>query len=419
MSKTSSDDGWISKTRRLTQLLIISGTLNIALLATFGYSLVKNNRVSVPVELQPAAKGKGALQVANEQLLRAYSLLPFQELLLRLEGKDLVEDGYMRRDLALACLVAFHHFNVEGALGGGELQKRYVPFRNGDNQEQIPLTIFPGLADFQYEAIQHFARSEKWPFTPQGLFFEIQRTRERDPTLLEAFYLTPQFHTVNLLFTRSGFKVDRELLVEMLAQGNWNTLNSFTEEQRRAQDLSPERCRQFLVSYIEGRSPLAAKLLLEIDLEFASKRLGDMQLLTVFDLLPPNLPHLAPLAKELIASPRCDAVWKRAATLLYTLASEPLPEPYDHMHTLQRFASHALPPPPFPPIPPPRPITPVSSPVQTVSAVKDRRFHTVAMGDSLWKISRKYKVSVDSIKRANRLDSEKLRVGKKLEIPEK
>ncbi|MFI5333922.1 MAG: LysM peptidoglycan-binding domain-containing protein [Chlamydiales bacterium] len=416
MSKTSSDDTWVSKTRKLTQMLIISGTLNIALLATFVYSLVKNNQVAVPIALEPIAMEKGAFRVANEQLLQAYSLLPFSDLLLRLEGKELVEDGYTTRDLALACLVAFHHFNVERALGGGALQKRYIPFRSSDNQEQIPLTIFPGLADFQYEAIQHFARSEKWPFTPQGLFFEIQRTLERDPTLLEAFYLTPHFHTVNLLFTRSGFRIDKKLLVEMLAQGSWTTLNNFTEEQRRAQDLSPEKCRQFLVSYIEGRSPLAARVLLEIDLEFVSKRLGDFQLLTLFDLLPLNAPNVAPLAKELIVSPRCDAIWKRAASLLYTIAAEPVPEPYDHLRTLERFAAHALPPLPIPP--PPRPFTPISSAEPQAKPAKGRRVHTIQVGDSLWKIAKKYKVTVEALKRQNRLESEKLRIGKQLEIPE-
>lgn len=414
MSKTSSDDSWVGKTRKLTQMLIISGTLNIALLATFVYSLVKNNRVAVPIALEPVGGGKGECRVANEQLLQAYSLLSFSDLLLRLESKELVEDGYATRDLALACLVAFHHFNVERALGGGTLQKRYIPFRSSDNQEQIPLTIFPGLADFQYEAIQHFARSEKWPFTPQGLFFEIQRSKERDLTLLEAFYLTPQFHTVNLLFTRSGFRIDKHLLVEMLGQGSWTTLNNFTEEERRAQDLSPEKCRQFLVRYIEGRSPLAARILLEIDLEYVSKRLGDMQLLTLFDLVPMNVSNMAPLAKELIVSPRCDAIWKRAASLLYTLASEPVPEPYDHLRTLHRFAAHALPPLPMPP--PPRPFTPISS--SETKPVKGERVHIIQVGDSLWKIAKKYKVTVEALKRHNHLESEKLRVGKQLKIPE-
>ena len=403
----SSDTSWILKTRRLTQALIISGTVNIALLATFGYSVFKERRVSAPIELTPVGKGQNLSSESNEKLLRAYSLLPFQDLLMRLDNKDLIEDGYTRRDLALSCLVAFHHFNLERALGGLELQKRYVPFRNAEGEEQIPLAIFPGLADFQYEAILQYARTERWPLTPQGLFFEIQRGSPRDPTLLEAFYLTPQFHTVHLLFTRTDLLIEKEKIVEMLAEGNWNSLQAFTKEQRQAQDLSLDKRRAFLLSYmINCRSVLAAKILLEGDLEFVSKRLSDAELLTLFDLLPQNHPQFLPLARELIASPRCDAIWLKAASILYAAASEPLPHPYDHTQTLRRFAAAQLPPPPGPP---PRP-TPQKA---------TGRVHTVQPGDSLWKIARQYKVSIESIKRQNHLESERLRPGKQLQIPER
>lgn len=402
----SSDRSWILKTRRLTQALIISGTLNIALVATFAYSVFKERQVSAPIELAPAGKEKSLSSLSNEKLLRAYSLLSFQDLLLRLENKDLIEDGYTRRDLALACLVAFHHFNLERALGGLDLQKRYIPFRNTDGEEQIPLAVFPGLVDFQYEAILHYARTEKWPFTPQGLFFEIQRTTPRDPTLLEAFYLSPQFQTVNLLFTRTDLKIERELIVEMLAQGNWNTLHTFTKDQRQSQDLSLDKRRAFLLTYVASRSPLAAKILLDTDLEFVSKRLSDSELLTLFDLLPQNDQQLVPLARELIISPRCDAIWQRAATILYATVSETPPHPYDHTQTLKRFTALQF---PSSPPPPPRPVTPTSS----------QRTHTVQAGESLWKIARQYRVSVESIKRQNHLESERLRPGKKLEIPER
>ena len=45
------------------------------------------------------------------------------------------------------------------------------------------------------------------------------------------------------------------------------------------------------------------------------------------------------------------------------------------------------------------------------------RVHTVAKGDSLWVLSRKYNVSVDAIKRANSLKSDTIVIGRKLVIP--
>ena len=43
--------------------------------------------------------------------------------------------------------------------------------------------------------------------------------------------------------------------------------------------------------------------------------------------------------------------------------------------------------------------------------------HTVVKGDSLWAISKKYKVSVDSIKRANNMTKDTVVLGSKLNIP--
>ncbi len=45
------------------------------------------------------------------------------------------------------------------------------------------------------------------------------------------------------------------------------------------------------------------------------------------------------------------------------------------------------------------------------------KVHTVVSGDSLWKISRKYGVSVDAIKRANGLTTDVAVLGAKLQIP--
>ncbi|MBI2742640.1 MAG: LysM peptidoglycan-binding domain-containing protein [Chlamydiales bacterium] len=433
MSKSSLEAPLIERTRKVTQLLIISGALNILLLCTFVYLVLKDREISVPIELRPSSKERSTSAVTNEQLLRSYSMLSFQDLLLRLDNKELVEDGYNKRDLSLACLVAFHHFNLERALGGLELQKRLIPFRNAQGGEQIPLVIYPGLADFQYQAILHYARTEKWPFTPQGLFFEIQRTTfPRDPTLLEAFYLTPHFHTTFLLFTRTGLKMEKEMLVEMVSQGDWNILSAFTDQQRLAQDLSIERRRTLLLEYLNQRSIIAAKLFLEVDLEFACKRMSDAQVLTLFDLLPANYPPLARFSRELITSPRSDAVWKKAAGLLYLATAEAVPEPYDHLATIRKFAPHFLPTPAEPVL-----TAAIEEPVQASAqalpaavvktkatsapkqAASKKRTHTVANGDNLWKIARKYRVSVDAIKRANHLETEKLRVGRVLEIPER
>lgn len=54
---------------------------------------------------------------------------------------------------------------------------------------------------------------------------------------------------------------------------------------------------------------------------------------------------------------------------------------------------------------------------QDANAVATPRFHYVAPGDSLWKISKQYKVPVASIKAANNMSNDIVVLGKKMIIP--
>lgn len=414
----SQDNQWVNRTKWLTQALIISGTLNIGLIATFVYFSLKDKQETLAIELKPAAS-KDSL-VTNAQLLRSYSLLPYQELLLRLENCDHIEEGLTKRDLSLACLVAFHHFNLDKALGGLALQKRTIPFSNSENQETIDVPVFPGLSDYQFLAIIQYAKTEQWPLTSQGLFYELKRSASpRDPSLLDAFYLSSEYHAAYTLLTKTGLNLTREQTIDLIAEGDWKTLSDLSLQQRIAMDLTPDRRRQFLLSNLNNHSKIAAKLLLDNDMDFVSKRLDDGQILNLLDLYTEKTPYLEQFAKELLSSPRTDAVWRRASSLLYTFAGEVLPEPYDHFAATQRFL------PQVPSAPQSQPIimqtraafqapTPPPSPEKS-----KKKLHTIEPGDNLWKIARKYHVSVDELMRTNRMDSEKLRPGKQLEIPEK
>ncbi len=412
------DNLWARRTKWLTQALIISGTLNIGLIATFAYFVLKEKQQTLAIELKPASK-ETSTPATNSQLLRSYSLLPYQELLLRLENKDLIEEGLTKRDLGLACLVAFHHFNLDKALGGLPLQKRAIPFTNNDGQETIDVPVFPGLADYQFQAILQYAKTEKWPLTSQGLFYELKRSPSpRDLSLLDTFYLSPEYHAVYTLLTKTGINITREQIIDFVCDGEWKTLSDFTQQQRNSLDLSPDRRRLMLLEYLNNHSKLAAKILLDADLDFISKRLDDAQILTILDLYPDKSPTLENFAKELLSSPRTDAVRKHAASILFALAGEPLPEPYNHQLAIQRFlpqlATKAI------EQAPPAIITPTKAPVSATPPAKPKKkLHTVEPGDNLWKIARRYHVSVEEIMRLNHMDTEKLRLGKQLEIPEK
>lgn len=395
MAPRTYTDSWVKKAKWLTQALIISGTLNVGLLSTFIYLAVKDtNR---PLE------GKGHivedLSLSNkpdlQELLASYSRLSFQDLLLRLASNTHVESGYTRRDVALACLVRFHHFDIDRALGGGDPPSREISFTHKEGAETLTLTIFPGLADYQYQAIVQYAKTEKWPLTARGLFFEIQATRPpHDPSLLEAFYLTPEFHYIQLLFSKTSVSLKKEHLAALLGQGGWSTIEETAKHLRENATFTTSERRRFLLQLVTEGSKLAAKILVDADQEYCLKSLDNETVITLCGLLGDRASPS--FLKHLLESPRSDAVWQKAAALLYEQAAEEIPSSLDLPSARRRFIElkgQALPPP------------------------RKAASYTVVSGDSLWKIARAHNTTVVKLREANSLKSDQLKVGQTLTIP--
>ncbi|MBS0648708.1 MAG: LysM peptidoglycan-binding domain-containing protein [Verrucomicrobia bacterium] len=418
---TPLQEQWAKKSRFLTQALIFSGALNIGLLTSFVYFVLHEKKESVAFELQPVSQPeskKMLQQLSNAETVAHYATMSYAELVDLLSNQEAVEEGYKKRDLALASLAAFHFINLDKALHGFPVQKRLLSFQRKEGPERVDITVYPGLTEDQYQAVLQFIKTEKFPFTAQGLFFEIQQSKmPRDPSLLEAFFLTPEFTALSTLLNRAGVPLPAEYVVDLIAQGDWLLLQQFTQEQKLAQDLSPLRLKNLLCNYIRGRSVLAAKILLEWDREFILKKFEDPDLMAFLDLFPHKTGSLELLLKELITSPRSDAIWKKAAEKLYVFAGATCPDPYDHLATLQTFAPNFV----------PKTVkieqlavaktTSAIEPSKPAVAVKTKRTHVIQNGDNLWKIARKYKVSIEALRKANHLDSDKLRPGKELLIP--
>ncbi len=402
---------WMQRARALTQALIISGTLNIGLLSTFIYFILKEKQSVVSLEMQPSAQ-VSKQSFTNEQILRAYSKASFGELLLKMEDRELVEDGYTKRDLALASLTAFHCFPLSKVLGEAELQKRVISFQGPDGAQHIDLVAFSGLKDEHFEAVLRFARTEKWPLTTQGIYLTLQRSSvPYDPSLLEAFYITPEFHHIQTLLQKSAPSLEKSALVEVLKAGPWENLKEVAEKLKASQLYDEETSRAVLINYAFAfGSKIAASALLQHQSEYIVKRLKDEQLLSFFDLNIDQKEALESMAKELLVSPRSDLVRQKAAAFLYSAAQEMMPQPYDHAVALHRF---------FPEKVKQVPVALQATPTAVkVEKVRVRRTHIIQAGDSLWKIARKYGTTVDAIMKLNHMDTERLRLGRTLEIPE-
>ncbi|NGX39886.1 MAG: Peptidoglycan endopeptidase LytF [Chlamydiae bacterium] len=403
MARQSYRDPWVKKAKWLTQALIVSGTLNVGLLSTFIYFALNEN--SGPIHFKEA-KPEGFVATAGErvgiqELLTKYSALSFQDLLIRLGNNEHIESGYTRRDLALACLSGFHHFNLERALGGLSLQKRDITFTHTASGEKITLTVFPGLADYQYQAIVSYAKTEKWPFTSEGLFFEIKKSKQLpDTTLLEAFYLTPEFHFFSMLFSKTGVHLRKEHIIAVLAEGEWNFIHSAAQQLKQSSNFTVEMRRLFLLTLIKGKSRLAAKVLLETDQEYCLKQLDNDEVLFLCEILGDRT--TPSFLKHLLESPRSDVIWKKASALLYELAAEEVPQELDLQKVKRRFID----------------LKETERVVPTPSKKKSRSY-TVVSGDSLWKIAHNHGTTVQALRVANQLPSDTLRVGQTLILPNK
>ena len=466
---TSDPSLLLQRIRRLSQALLISGALNIGVLSLLLYWVLRERPPTPYCELKPASYEQQQIPLADQrrctEAIAELSRLSFPQLVSRLTNMQMIEDGYAERDLALACLTAFHHFDIHRALpkNAQPQQKRFFAWRPKAMEPSIPLIIYPDLKQHHFDALVQFAKTERWPLTSEGLFLLLQDQKKRNElndNLIESFVLTPEFWTVELLFNRSGQQLAKQEILTIVLEGNWPLLKQFVEQQRQLQDSSDARRQKFLLDYLKAGSPSAARLLLKTEWEFAVKKLDDQQAIAILQLMARDIPESERFAIEMLISPRSTNVWRKASEWLYVKTGEPLPDNWDYQIALSRFApeqSQVLPslkpkplstppplqgvvpkPPNIPPIkesappkkppktspkPPKAPVPPTvkkepeKKPAKIPSPQPKQRSYIVQEGDSLWKIARLFGVKIEDIRTLNEIQSDILKPGMSLKIP--
>jgi hypothetical protein len=429
----------LRRVRQLSHALMISGVINIGVLALLIYWMMHERPPTPYCELKPATYEQQQIPLADlrnaTELLNQLSQLPFTELAGRLQNRQVVENGYAERDLALACLVAFHHFDMVRALPKSLQPKQKRLFAWKPDAQNLPFTlaIYPALTDKQFSLLYQFATTERWPLTAEGLYALLQTQKSSgsfDSSLVETFFLTPEFWTVERLLNRADRTVKSEEMLDLLLEGSWPLLKQFVTEQRKLHDQSSARRLKFLLDYLKAGSPAAARLLVKTEWDFAIMKLEDHQVIALLKQLPIDCVEGVRFAKELLASPRSSDVWQQAAIWLYSNAGEEIPKKWEEPAVLQRFAvSKKLPvvvkPKPVPAaVPAERPKEkPSSAAVRPTPAPQPQpqpsrpQTYIVQKGDSLWKISKKFNVKIDRLKAENKLESDTLTPGKVLKIP--
>ena len=406
---------WLKKYKTLTHALLISGALNLGFLTALCIKALKGQK---KVEKAPAAfqnlKTPLFVSADSMELLSQYFDLSYASLIGELEDTHLVEDGYAKRDYALACLVSFHYLDISKALSGVFLQTRTLEFVHQEGGERAKIEVFPGLTDMHFAAIIDFAKLEKWPFTPQGLHAHLKRAKDKGKiplSLQEAFYLTQEFQWVWRCLCSWKPQISSEVALNMVTEVDWDIIEKFYHENAHQQHFSEEGSRLFLLSLINARSRQAVAFALEMDREFFLNKLEDASILFLLEVLSKNHKNPELLARHLLISVRSDAVRIAAGKKLYELAGEKIPSPYDHSAALVKFLPNFFDKAQFiiQPKIQPQPMAPLK--MQT-------KRHVVVKGDTLWKIASTYKVSIKELSKINRLQPNAvIKPGMTLEIP--
>lgn len=416
---------------RLNKALFITGALNVILASLLFYWMIREKPPAPYYELKPAEKGEQAVPIASDrssvEVIRNFRKMSYEQLLGHLGDMQLVENGYTQRDLAVAGLVEFHQFDLSRALLGlPQVEKRSFAYGRYKDGSLAEILLYPGLDEKHFQAIVRFANTEKWPFTSQGIYLRLRQhylsKESPDPTLSDAFMLTPEFMSVDLLFNRSEADISKEDLLKVLCEGDWKLLSDYAGQQRSVQDLTPARRQLLLLSYMERGSRAAAYMMLKTDGIFTIRKLDDRQVMMMLRLLSKKTPESEQFAAALLNGPRSDAVWKMAARRLYLYAGEEPPENIGQHVALERFVqSKAAPPTKTVVIVPP--VKPIAVKEQTKEQTKGQkesqkvRLYIVREGDSLWKISRKINVDIETLRKLNKLESDFLKPGTSLKLP--
>lgn len=402
--KTSSNPtDWERRFRRLVTMMIFSGALNISFIGTFIWL-----SLSAPSPKTSEKKVTQLSPTTNEELLSLTCKMRFDQLVSLLGDKTVLEQGLTKRDLALSSLVAFHYFDLPRALGRPLMQRRKISFYHPEGGERIEVEVYPSLAEFEFAAIIRFAKTEKWPMSGEGLFYELQRSLPPfDPSLIEALGFAHEIRSLEKIFSFSELPLNSDTLLEIISSFSWEKLCELTKEPPLSKQQACELRRELLLHSLENHNPIAARILIETEGEWLFRRATDAHLEKIFSLTQLQTPKFQQLARDILTSPRSDPICEKAAELLYRFAGELPPQTYDHQKTVAHFNKAVET--QQEPLPLPAPI-----PVKKENKI----VHVVVTGDSLWKIARDYGVSIEALIEENNLSSERLLPGKKLVIPE-
>ncbi len=408
----------LRKLQLMTTALIMSGSCNIALAGAL-WQCARNKPTLRHAQF---TKEGGFLRAENCGALSEFANWEYARLLAELSNGELMEDGFTRGGLALAILIEKFDFDVDRALLGKELHRRTLK----DARTAHQYTLIADLQTSDFERVRNFAEQERWPMTPRGLFQRFcDQARARvigedlspiDPSLIESLFASDAFCAFARLFPPD---IPRQYLALTALHLNWSELcprdlGSYTLAEKSG--ASSLRC-DLLLRAIERGSKPAAYLLIMSDFDFALHKTSDLAMQQLLTLVDTYTAEALAVSMGVLRGPRGDTVRELAAKRACHFLN--LPPPIGEQWGLlaralvqsgdfssrgseeiaERISGawHAS----------REDVEPVHRALQE---------HIVQPGDTLWKLSKTYGMTVRDLMRRNDLSRDFLHIGQILRI---
>lgn len=373
----------LKKYRRLSQFLIASSLLNVAFFSSTVYQFFK------PAKPAPWISSKVILTQDAASAVKTVLNTSYPELVAQVLNKTMIEPGLAKRDLVIAVLAESYFIDLARALNRPQIPVQYLTYDDAGKSRQ--LAVPRGLADSDFEIVSQFLKQEAWPLSSKGLFIKL-KLGLKDDKLKLTFFRSAFFAKLYDALKPAISSLSEEKLCQILLKGEFSDFERFSQEI----EAGLFNAEAFLTHYILQKSNFAAKMLVELD-GFTPKSLTDKEALCLLETLAFFPDKQKKVAEDLLVSFRHESFKKEVASLVSHL------EPLAQLVLDQKDEV--------------KPKVAALKKSDELLPAKTAKTYVVQEGDSLWKISRKFKIDVESIKAANHLESETLKTGKVLIIP--
>lgn|SRR3990167_658106 len=307
----------------------------------------------------------------------------FFELVEELANTEPVQDGYRKNELALATLVALHSFDVSRVISR-EPGRKVMQFSHKDGGEVFQLALFPDMTPEEMGMLSSFAKREKWPFTLEGIFARIPLAGvEEKKELLQIVLVSKEWNTVRRAMQRFIPKLAMKDLFSYFLDRRSDALRLLYKELRESGKNEAEAIRYFFLK-AEGLTRPLLQAWIAQDMSYLLHDLSDEELVSLLQQFSERSDEVVRFLQLVFASSRRDFVREAAAERLSFFEGA-------------LVGAISLEPPPM---------------------HEARVRYTVQQGDSLWKIAKKFHLSIEELKQKGGINSEKLRPGQEIVIQE-